>query len=554
MTWVRIDDGMPDHPKFSEPEDEDEALALWVRSLCYCNRNRTDGFVPRRKVATLSRAADPYVVASQLVAAGLWEEVDGGFVLHDYADYQPLKAQIEARSAMKAAVGQLGGKASGEVRRNQNGTNLKPNAKQPASKKRSSDEAKLNPTPTPDPTPGGEIFFAREEQGGCQDERQGHGDDRNHGDAGSSWREPERLSAKGDCKSPVDGLSELHDDAADGEGAGTGGRVDGARPGQHGGLDGRGGRAPGTNSSASEPRGEVTHGHAEDYNQSGNVDGRGGDARRGVEVGGGIERGTAPAELRERSGSGDPAHIHDGGDAGRWRRSGGDAGGPREPAPLTPGPPSRLTPDPEGLLDVLARLVAEGSEWAAGVERWRQDNPGRALTEPQRKRLREIRDKDATGPRQRLSTADEADVQAIVEAYVAGQRRIIRDAKFVALATHYSDAKAILDDARRLVERAATKIWRPSPAEVVAHRLETYLRDTRNGPAFRLRWIFDRTEQDDLPRPPARAAPKEAVQEGPIGARRGPVLKPMPPPPDVAAKVAEFTKSRGGDEKSNRSG
>lgn len=219
----------------------------------------------------------------------------------------------------------------------------------------------------------------------------------------------------------------------------------------------------------------------------------------------------------------------------------GASGGPREPAPLTPGPPTSTSPDPEGLLDVLARLVVEGSEWAAGVERWRQDNPGRALTEPQRKRLREIRDKDATGPRQKLSAADEADVQSIVEAYVAGQRGVIRDTKFVALATHYSDAKAILDDARRLVERAATKTWRPTPAEVVAHRLETYLRDPRNGPAFRLRWIFDRTEQDDLPRPPTRAAPKPSVPDGPIGARRGPVLKPTPPPPDVAAAVAKIS-------------
>lgn len=485
MTWVRIDDGMPDHPKFSEPEDEDAALALWVRSLCYCNRNRTDGFVPRRKVATLSRAADPYVVASQLVAAGLWEEVDGGFVLHDYADYQPLKAQIEARSAMKAAVGQLGGKASGEVRRNQAGTKQEPNAKQTASKKRSSDEAKFNPTPTPDPNPGGEISFAREEQGECQDERQDRGDDRNRGDTcrnDARGAGHDGLPAHSDRQGQVPSLPELHDDAADGSDAGPRGRIVGARPGQHGGLDGRGGRALGT-----------TPGGA---------------------------RWPLPGDTQKPGG----------------------ADGAQGAAPLTPGPPIKTPPDPEGLLDVLARLVAEGSEWAAGVERWRQDNPGRALTEPQRKRLREIRDRGgANGPRQKLSAADEADVQAIVEAYVAGQRRIIRDTKFVALATHYGDAKAILDDARRLVERAATKTWRPTPAEVVAHRLETYLRDPRNGPAFRLRWIFDRTEQDDLPRP-TRAAPKEAVPEGPIGARRGPVLKPTPPPPDVAAKVAEFSR------------
>jgi len=228
----------------------------------------------------------------------------------------------------------------------------------------------------------------------------------------------------------------------------------------------------------------------------------------------------------------------------------------------------------------LARLVADGNEWAAGVERWRQENPGRALTENQRKRLREIRDKDAK--RQKLTAADDADVQAIVEAYVEGQRRIISDTKFCALATHYTDAKAILPDTRRLADRAAFGDWRPTPAQVVAHRLESYLREPRNGPAFQLKWLFARTEQDDLPRPPARAAPKRCacghaerehmggpvggqclvqdnsgvecpciefrlalkaeVREGAIGVRRGPVLKPTPPPADVAGKIAEFTR------------
>lgn len=220
---------------------------------------------------------------------------------------------------------------------------------------------------------------------------------------------------------------------------------------------------------------------------------------------------------------------------------------------MTPGPPTGTATDPEGLLDVLARLVAEGSPWAVGVEQWRQDNPGRALTEGHRKVLREKRG-ETGAPRQKLIAADEADVQAMVTVYVEAYRRIIADKQFVALSVHYQDAAHVLADARRLADRGKRGDWRPTPAEVVAHKLEAYLRDPRNGPAFRLRWIFDRTEQDDLPRPPARAAPKEAVPEGLIGTRRGPVLKPTPPPPDVAAKVAEFTKSRGGDEKGDRSG
>lgn len=184
--------------------------------------------------------------------------------------------------------------------------------------------------------------------------------------------------------------------------------------------------------------------------------------------------------------------------------------------------------------------MAEGNDWAVKVEQWRQANPGRALTENHRVALREMRVEFA---KRKLTAADEADAQAIVAAYAEAYRRIIADPKFVILSVHHTDAAAILPDARRLAERAKRGDWRPTPAEVVAHRLESYLREPRNKrDGFRLRWIFDRTEQDDLPKPPARAAPKAAIPEGPIGARRGPVLKPTPPPPDVAEKMAEIMK------------
>jgi len=193
--------------------------------------------------------------------------------------------------------------------------------------------------------------------------------------------------------------------------------------------------------------------------------------------------------------------------------------------------------DPEDLLGTLARLVGEGQPWALDVERWRNENPGRALTEGHRRILRKERAKlaeapaETARPRKALSAADEADVQAIVEAYVASYRRVIAAPGFVALSSHFADAKAILDDARRLAERARRGDWRPTPAGVVTHRLESYLRDSSNKrDGFRLRWIFDRTEQDDLPRPPAKSAPRATMPDGPIGARPRPVFEPTPPP------------------------
>lgn len=203
----------------------------------------------------------------------------------------------------------------------------------------------------------------------------------------------------------------------------------------------------------------------------------------------------------------------------------------------------------ETLLDVLARMVARGEAWAVKVEGRRQGRHDGRLTEREKEVLRARRVEDAKRAggghtRPVLTAADEADVQAIVEAYDEAYRRIIADPKFVVLSVHHTDAAAILPDARRLAERCKRGDWRPTPAEVVAHRLESYLRDTKNRPTFRLRWIFDRTEQDDLPKPPARAAPKATIPEGPIGTRRGPVLKPTPPPPDVAAQIAKIGKAQ----------
>lgn len=51
MPWVRIDDGMPQHPKVAAAGPL--AFALQIAGLCYCNRNLTDGFIPRAVARTL---------------------------------------------------------------------------------------------------------------------------------------------------------------------------------------------------------------------------------------------------------------------------------------------------------------------------------------------------------------------------------------------------------------------------------------------------------------------------------------------------------------------
>lgn len=95
MAWVRLDDHIDEHPKVAMLGDS--AFALYITAIVYCNRNLTDGFIPRMVGLGKLRycSGDPLEVISEIVAAGLWEVVQGGWRIHDFLDYQPSRAQVE---------------------------------------------------------------------------------------------------------------------------------------------------------------------------------------------------------------------------------------------------------------------------------------------------------------------------------------------------------------------------------------------------------------------------------------------------------------------------
>jgi hypothetical protein len=104
------------------------ALAMQVASLCYSNRNLTDGFVPRSVAARLLDFTEtvPYAlqgsviqndpgerwrdVVDAMVKVGVWEEVEGGYYIHDYLAYQPSKAEVMAQREAKSEAGKKGAK------------------------------------------------------------------------------------------------------------------------------------------------------------------------------------------------------------------------------------------------------------------------------------------------------------------------------------------------------------------------------------------------------------------------------------------------------------
>lgn len=125
-TYVRIHDGLPDHPKIAEVGGM--AAWLYVSGLCYASRLLTDGIIPARMVARLTDLPDVEALASRLLEANLWHRAQHDckdcpqglgdvYVIHDYLDHQRSAAEVRELSEKRAAAGRSGGKASGESRR-----------------------------------------------------------------------------------------------------------------------------------------------------------------------------------------------------------------------------------------------------------------------------------------------------------------------------------------------------------------------------------------------------------------------------------------------------
>src|SRR6266511_2429023 len=74
MSWVRIDDNMPDHPKIIGLSDK--AFRAYVKGLCHAARFLTDGKLYRSTLSTIATKA----TRTELVEAGLWIELETGDV------------------------------------------------------------------------------------------------------------------------------------------------------------------------------------------------------------------------------------------------------------------------------------------------------------------------------------------------------------------------------------------------------------------------------------------------------------------------------------------
>jgi hypothetical protein len=90
VTWFKVDDQLAFHPKILACTPT--AIALWVRAGAWSAGHLTDGALPTHIIRTLGAQRRD---AERLVAVGLWERTDSGYQFHDWADWQPTKAQVE---------------------------------------------------------------------------------------------------------------------------------------------------------------------------------------------------------------------------------------------------------------------------------------------------------------------------------------------------------------------------------------------------------------------------------------------------------------------------
>lgn len=93
MTWIRLDDNFPDHPKVITLSDK--AFRTYISGLCYASRYLTDGYLAEPVVKRL----DGVLSAVELEGMGLWQKAENGWQIASYSEYQTSKEQVEAAKA-----------------------------------------------------------------------------------------------------------------------------------------------------------------------------------------------------------------------------------------------------------------------------------------------------------------------------------------------------------------------------------------------------------------------------------------------------------------------
>lgn len=103
LPWVRMDTQWPHNPKFLMLVEDGRwrAIAVYWASLGWSGAQGQNGFVPYYALAQVHATRRN---ANELVEVALWDPAEGGWDIHDYADFQPSSEEHELRSKKARAA------------------------------------------------------------------------------------------------------------------------------------------------------------------------------------------------------------------------------------------------------------------------------------------------------------------------------------------------------------------------------------------------------------------------------------------------------------------
>lgn len=102
MPWVKLDDRFPSHRKVALLSDR--AFRLYVSALCWSSENLTEGHIAHRELPLVAaRLRGAQSAAGELEAAQLWDRTEDGWNIHDFLEYNPDRARVQADREANAA-------------------------------------------------------------------------------------------------------------------------------------------------------------------------------------------------------------------------------------------------------------------------------------------------------------------------------------------------------------------------------------------------------------------------------------------------------------------
>ena len=101
MTWLKLSDDFDDD--CARADLSDAAFRTHVQGLLYTMRRETDGWLDDRTVRRMPDTLDGPASVAELVDAGFWQRVDGGYRVVHQMEWQPTSNDLAARREADAA-------------------------------------------------------------------------------------------------------------------------------------------------------------------------------------------------------------------------------------------------------------------------------------------------------------------------------------------------------------------------------------------------------------------------------------------------------------------